>query len=87
LFVDTQIITSKFIHQDEYSIIGIDEFKLYDSTAVNRLEKIAYFWRMDFRNRVVFTNNRFPVIIKHYEENFSKLPFEYSEIKGTKFSG
>lgn len=53
LFVDAMIITSKFIHQDEYSIIGLNRFEQYDSSTIDRLVKIAAFWCMDFRNQSI----------------------------------
>lgn len=78
LLEDTQILTSKLLHQDEYSIIGSD---FHDTVLLNRLREIALFWQMDFRNRIVITNDNFPEILKYFVVNYSKIPFDYSKIR------
>lgn len=81
LLEDTQILTSKLLHQDEYSIIGSNFFIDHDTVLMNHLRKMALFWQMDFRNRIVITNDNFPEILKYYEENYLKIPFDYSKIR------
>jgi len=80
-FLDTFNLTSKFIHQDEYSILGLEE-AYNDSTnfysLINKkLIEITLFWRMDFRNQIVIFNQRYPNIINKYN---GYIPFDYQEI-------
>lgn len=82
-YKNTVSITSKVIHQDEYSIIGFGKQKYND--LYNLLDPIAKFWRMDFRNKISIINSKFPLIVSYYECKFGNLPFPFDEISFDKY--
>lgn len=77
--IDTNIFTSKLLHQDEFSILG---FLGHESTTYMcsdpgaRLKKLANFWRMDFVAQCYFVNERFPEVIEFHEQRHRALPFK-----------
>lgn len=79
LFNNTLSITSKIIHQDEFSILGLPEFFDFKKMEIHIL-KLSSFWIKDFKNRICLTNNNFPEIIQYYECNHKKLPFKYNKL-------
>lgn len=76
--LDTNLITSKLLHQDEFSIFG----SLGPASAAIgvHLKKLANFWRRDFIAQCYFTSSKFPQVIAFYEQRYGALPFKLEVI-------
>lgn len=76
LFANTLVLTSKVIHQDEYSVVGM---QLTDALASHVLH-LADFWKFDFEGEVYFLNRRFPEVILYCTSRGLDLPFDYHKL-------
>ena len=77
--IDTNLLTSKLLHQDEFSILGsLENGDILGSWSDfgSRLKKLANFWRKDFVAQCFFVNGNFPVVIAFYAQRHRALPFK-----------
>jgi hypothetical protein len=77
--LDTYIMTSKLIHQDEFAILGTfghGEFSVLTLAIRTHLPKLATFWRKDFIAQTYFVERDFPEILAFHETHFRPLPFK-----------
>lgn len=82
LFNDTLAITSKLVHQDEFSILGLSEESEFNSLFLGlgkRLSSVARFWLGDFKNAVEVLDNEYPSVIAFYNKNVGEIPFHYKK--------
>lgn len=82
-YKNTTSITSKIIHQDEFSILGLGDIPSTEHRSL--LVPLAEFWRLDFRNRLCITYSNFPELLNHYEETYQDIPFDYTKISFDKY--
>ena len=80
LYNNTLAMTSKIIHQDEFSILGSPDYVDFDKLQSHYLE-LGKFWSKDFKNRIHILFSVFPNIVSYYESNNKKLPFKYDQIE------
>ncbi|MBM4878352.1 hypothetical protein HYO45_22715 [Vibrio parahaemolyticus] len=83
LFEDTLALTSKLVHQDEFSILGFTDESPFSSLYMgvgNKLISISEFWLCDFKNAICILNNELPDIVSYCTNNVAEIPFDYSEI-------
>lgn len=77
--IDTNLLTSKLLHQDEFSILGSlgnGGIPSICSDFGSHLKKLANFWRKDFVAQCYFVNDNFPAVIEFYEQRYRALPFK-----------
>ncbi len=78
IFCRTSVMVSKLIHQDEYSVIGL-ETPLREEWIKIFLDQ-SKFWMKDSQGCCGLVDKNHPQIISYYEANYELIPFNVKEM-------